>query len=32
VNDADAVRKALGLGVAVFTTDIPSQALALRAG
>jgi len=32
VNDADSVRKVLALGVEVFTTDIPTTALALRAG
>jgi len=31
VNDADAVRRMLDLGVEVFTTDIPTTALALRA-
>ena len=31
VNDADAVRRVLELGVEVFTTDIPTQALAIRA-
>lgn len=32
VNDDAAIRKVLGLGVDVFTTDIPTRALALRAG
>jgi glycerophosphoryl diester phosphodiesterase len=32
VNDDDAIRKVLGLGVDVFTSDIPSRALELRAG
>lgn len=31
VNDEAAIRKALGLGVAVFTTDLPSLAVELRA-
>lgn len=30
VNDAGAIRKALGLGVSVFTTDVPSTAIELR--
>lgn len=32
VNDEAAIRKVLGLGVDVFTTDMPSAALAIRAG
>lgn len=32
VNDAESVRRMLDLGVEVFTTDIPTQALAIRAG
>jgi len=32
VNDEAAIRKVLGLGVDVFTTDIPTRALALRGG
>ena len=31
VNDADSVRRMLDLGIKVFTTDIPTTALALRA-
>jgi glycerophosphoryl diester phosphodiesterase len=32
VNDEDAIRRVLGLGVDVFTTDIPTRALELRGG
>jgi glycerophosphoryl diester phosphodiesterase len=30
VNDDDTIRRILGLGVDVFTTDVPTHALALR--
>jgi glycerophosphoryl diester phosphodiesterase len=32
VNDEAAIREVLALGVDVFTTDIPTRALALRGG